>query len=127
MDLQYKELEKGIRLIQLQGKLDVEGANSIDTKFNGYCSGEKPLMVVDLAGVDFIASFGIRMLTLAAKSITVRGGRMVLINPSAEVHQLLEMTGVPSIIPIYSSLESAETVLLAKPASSTEETQKAGH
>jgi len=38
---------------------------------------------------------------------------MVIFNPTEDVLNVLEMTGIPSIIPIYSSLESAEAVLLA--------------
>jgi anti-sigma B factor antagonist len=68
---------------------------------------------VDLSEVDFLASIGIRLSMLTAKSIARRGGRMVLLNPISEVQNVLEVTGIPAIIPIYSSLESAETVLLA--------------
>jgi anti-anti-sigma regulatory factor len=50
---------------------------------------------------------------LTAKSIASRGGKIVLLNPIPEVQNVLEVTGIPAIIPIYSSLESAETVLLA--------------
>jgi anti-anti-sigma factor len=63
--------------------------------------------------VDFLASIGIRLLMLTAKSVVSRGGRMVLLNPIPEVQNILEITGIPAIIPIYSSLESAETILLA--------------
>jgi hypothetical protein len=38
---------------------------------------------------------------------------MVILNPIPDVQQVLEVNGIPAIIPIYSSLESAETVLMA--------------
>jgi anti-anti-sigma factor len=69
-------------------------------------------VVVDLSEVDFLASIGIRLLTLTAKSIASRGGRMVLLNPTADVQHVLEVTGIPAIIPVYSYLESAETILM---------------
>jgi anti-anti-sigma factor len=53
------------------------------------------------------------LLTLTAKSIVRRGGRMVLIKPNPDVQNVLEITGIPAFIPVYSHLESAETVLLA--------------
>ena len=113
MELQYSELEKDIRLIKLSGRLDIIGTGEIETKFAGYSAGEKVRIVVDLSEVDFLASIGIRLLTLTAKSIARRGGKMVLLNPISEVQNVLEITGIPAIIPIYSYLESAETVLLA--------------
>ena len=111
--MHYSELDNGINLIKLGGKLDIIGSSEIENKFAGYCSGDKVRVIVDLAQVDFLASIGIRLLVLTAKSVSARGGKMVLLNPTAEVQGVLEVTGIPAIIPIYSQLESAETVLLA--------------
>lgn len=113
MDLQYSESGNNIRLIKLIGHLDIMGVNEIDVKFAGYCSGEKPLVLVDLSGVEFMASIGIRLLTSNAKSISSRGGKLVLLNPTAEVKNVLEITGIPAIIPMYEKFESAQAVLLA--------------
>jgi anti-anti-sigma factor len=112
MELQYSELDNNIRMIKLIGKLDIMGVGQIENKFAGYCGGEKARVVVDLSEVDFLASIGIRLLTLTAQSIASRGGRMVLLNPTADVQHVLEVTGIPAIIPICSHFESAETVLM---------------
>ena len=112
MELQFSAMQNGIRILKLIGKLDIFGTGEIETKFSGYCAGEKPLVVVDLAEVEFLASIGIRLLTLTAKSIVSRGGKMVIINPIPEVENVLEVTGIPAMIPIYSHFESAEAVLL---------------
>ena len=111
MELQYSEFENGIRSIHLTGRLDILGVGEIETKFTGYCAGQQPLIVVYISGVDFLASIGIRLLVLNAKSVASRGGRMVLLGPSSEVRNVLEVTGIPSIIPIYDGFESAEVVL----------------
>jgi anti-sigma B factor antagonist len=113
MELQYSELENGIRLIKLNGEVDIVGTGQIETKFAGYCAGDKVRVIVDLSEVDFLASIGVRLLTLTAKSIASRGGKMVLLNPIPDVQHVLEITGIPAIIPIYSHLESAETILMA--------------
>jgi anti-anti-sigma factor len=113
MEIKYNELDNGIGLIKLNSKLDIIGVGEIETKFVGYCAGENVRVVVDLSEVDFLASIGIRLLVLTAKSVANRGGKMVLLNPIPEVHSVLEITGIPAIIPISSTLESAETILLA--------------
>ena len=113
MDLQYSEFNNDIRMIKLIGKLDIMGVGQIETQFAGYCGGEKARVVVDLSEVDFLASIGIRLLTLTAKSVASRSGRMVLLNPTPDVLHVLEVTGIPAIIPVYSYYESAETILLA--------------
>ena len=113
MEIHYSELDNSIILIKLSGRLDIIGTGEIETKFAGYSAGEKIRVIVDLSNVDFLASIGIRLLTLTAKSVASRGGKMVILNPIAEVQEVLEITGIPAIIPIYSYLESAETVLMA--------------
>jgi len=113
MQLQYSDLENNIGMIKLIGKLDIIGVGEIETKFAGYCAGDGVRMLVDLSEVDFLASIGIRLLTLSAKSVASRGGKMALVNPIPEVEQVLDVTGIPAIIPIYSNLESAKTALLA--------------
>lgn len=113
MQIEYNELSSGIHLIKLIGTLDIMGVNEIETKFAGYCSGENARVLVDLSGVDFLASIGIRLLVSNAKSLLSRNGRMVLLNPTLSVREVLDLTGIPDIIPMYDQLESAEAVLLA--------------
>jgi len=113
MELHYTDLDNSIRMIKLAGDLDILGVGQIETRFAGYCAGENPRVLVDLSEVNFLASIGIRLLTLNAKSVASRGGRMVLLHPRPDVRRVLEITGIPAIIPIYDGLESAEAVLLA--------------
>lgn len=113
MELLYSEIDNNIRLIKLIGTLDIIGTGEIETKFAGYCAGEKVRVIVDLSHVNFLSSIGIRLLMLTAKSVTSRGGKIVILRPIPEVQNVLEITGIPAIIPIYSHLESAETVLIS--------------
>lgn len=113
MELHYSELNNNIRMIKLKGRFDIIGTGQIETRFAGHCGGENVRVVVDLSEVDFLASIGIRLLMLTAKSMISRGGKMVLLSPTPDVFQVLEITGIPAVIPVYSHLESAETILLA--------------
>jgi anti-sigma B factor antagonist len=113
MDLHLCTMENSIRLIKPIGKLDMIGVGEIEAKFTAFCAGDKVRLVVDLSEVDFLASIGIRLLTMTAKSVANRGGKLVLINAIPAVYDVLEVTGIPAIIPIYSHLESAETILMA--------------
>lgn len=113
MKLRYSKRDNDIRMIKLTGKFDNVGASEIETKLTGYCSGDNVRVIVDLSEVNFLASIGIRLLLSTAKSAANSGGKMVILNPIPDVQHILEVTGIPAIIPIYSYLESAETVLMA--------------
>ena len=108
MKLQYSELDNGIRLIKLIGTLDMNGTYSIEIEFVRQCSGENVQVVVDLSRVNYLSSIGIPMLINTAKSVANQGGKMALLNPQRNVSEILEITGISQIIPIYTDLESAK-------------------
>ena len=113
MKLQYSELDGGIRLIKLSGALDMNGTYSIEIEFVRQCAGDNVRVIVDLSRVNYISSIGIPMLINTAKSVSSRGGKMVLLNPQRNVAEVLEITGIPQIIPIYTDLESATAAVTA--------------
>ena len=113
MNLQFNELENGIRVIKFIGVLDLTGTYGIEVEFVRQCQGDNVRVLADLSEVDYISSIGVHMLVNAANSIARRGGKIALLNPQRDVMDVLEMIGIPQIIPIYSDLESAKAGLLA--------------
>ena len=107
MQLQYSELDNGIRLIKLSGALDMNGTYAIEVEFVRHCVGENVHVLVDLSKVNYISSIGIPMLVNSAKSVTRHGGKLALLNPQKSVESILELAGIPLIIPIYYDLNTA--------------------
>jgi len=107
MKLDYSELEGGIRLIKLNGILDLNGTYSVEVPFVRHCGGDNVRVLVDLSKVSYISSVGIPMLVNAAKAVVSRGGKMALLYPQDSVIKVLEMVGIPQIIPIYNDLDLA--------------------
>ena len=112
MNLEYSELDNGIRLIKLGGRLDLEGTNSIEKQFIQYCAGENVFVLVDLSEVTYLSSIGIPMLITSAKAISNRGGRMALLNPQANVRSVMDVTGVSNMVRIYKDFETAKERLM---------------
>ena len=112
MDLQYTELESGIRLIKLNGALDLSGTYSIEIRFVHHCTGDNLRVLVDLSKVNYISSIGIPLLINSAKSIASHGGKMALLNPQKNVENVLDLTGIQLIIPIYHDLNTAVSELI---------------
>lgn len=111
MRLQYGELDDGIRLIKLSGALDNNGVGDVEMEFVRICTGDNVCVLVDLSKVNYISSIGIPLLINSAKSLTRQGGKMALFNPPKSVENILELTGIPLIIPIYSDLASAKAAM----------------
>ena len=112
MKLEYSELDNGIRLVKLIGRLDMEGTNSIDKEFVQHCAGENVFVLVDLSDVNYLSSIGIPMLITSAKGVVNRGGRMAFLTPQANVKSVLDITGVSNMIRIYKDLKTAKERLM---------------
>jgi anti-anti-sigma factor len=107
MKLDYAELENGIRLVKLEGRLDLNGTYSVEVQFVNRCAGDGVRVLVDLSGVSYVSSVGIPMLVNTAKSVVSRGGKMAFLNPQENVMKVLDLVGVPSVIPIYYDQQAA--------------------
>src|SRR5215475_394179 len=101
MNLEYSELEGGIRLIKLAGKLDMAGINEIGAEFANHCEGEQVYVLVDLAHLTFLSSIGIPLLVANAKIVVAHGGRLALVAPQPNVRYVLEITGITHVLRIY--------------------------
>jgi len=111
MRLESELLDDNILKVTLDGRLDVQGAQSIDMKFTGLTATKKAAILVDMSKVSFLASIGMRTLVSCAKAAANRGGKMVLLSPQPLVKEVLDRTGITSIIPLYENLESAKEAL----------------
>jgi anti-anti-sigma factor len=111
MDISFEQLSDGIKLVKLAGRLDMMGAQSIDLKFTSGVATADAGVVVDLSGVSFLASLGIRTLISPAKALKARGGRMVLLNPQPLVVEVLKVSGLLGILPVYTELSEAVAAL----------------
>jgi anti-anti-sigma factor len=110
MDITISDFGGVAKKIRLVGKLDIAGAEVIGLPL-ATIAGTKTSIVVDMAGVDFISSIGIRHLVLAAKSVARGPGRLVLLGPSPLVTEVLIASGLDDVLPIVRSEDEALAVL----------------
>jgi anti-sigma B factor antagonist len=101
--------------VVLVGKLDISGAEKIDARLAKVAESQGNI-VVDMTGVDFIASIGIRHLVMAAKKVARSAGMLVLFDPNPIVTDVLFTSGLQAILPIVRSEDEARAMLARKTA-----------
>jgi anti-sigma B factor antagonist len=87
--------------VGLTGRLDIAGADAIALPL-ATLSGAKQSIVIDMAGVTFIASIGLRHLVSAAKALARRGGSIKLVNANPVVVEVIISAGLAQMLPIES-------------------------
>jgi anti-anti-sigma factor len=110
MQITVSDFGPETKKITLAGKLDIAGAQKIELPMAAV-SGEKCDVVIDMMGVDFIASIGIRHLVIAAKTIARNSRKLILLSPNALVREVLVTSGLQDLLPIARSDDEAKTLL----------------
>ena len=113
MKLETEELNDGLVKVGLVGRMDIAGTDSIAIRLAALAATDNRRVILDLSGVDFIASIGVRAILQNARAHRMRGGAMVLLAPQPLVEEVLQTTGVPNVVPVVRDMEAARNVLVA--------------
>jgi anti-anti-sigma factor len=120
MSVQYEDLAGGVRaqpvldflvareadvlIVGLRGELDADGGLLLTEFVDQIVVAEAPrVLVLDLAGVEFICAAGIRALLLARGVVTAGGGELVLRSVPRLVGRALAATGDLACFPVVGS------------------------
>jgi anti-sigma B factor antagonist len=113
MKMSVEPVAPGVVKVILDGRLDITGSGVIDLQFSAIAGSHRSI-VVDLAGVSFLASIGIRTLLLGAKAVQRRGGNFILLNPVDEVERVLDVMGVTELMPVFHDSGTALAAAMAQ-------------
>jgi len=110
MEIEVTDLGRTAR-VALQGRLDASGVECVEARFAaGVVPGGKHALV-DLSGVTFMSSTGIRMLITVARALRRKDARMVVFGAQPMVRASLEHVSLGAIIPLAPD-ETAAAALL---------------
>jgi anti-anti-sigma factor len=110
MQIEHDDLEDGVRMIRLKGRLDLEGAEAVDLKLTSLAAVRKGYVIVDLDAVEFMSSIGLSVIVRVARALS---GRLVLLHPRPNVADVLTRTQIDQVIPVCLDLNAARTAVLA--------------
>jgi anti-sigma B factor antagonist len=113
MPFETHETADGVIKVVLTGRLDFIRAQALDGPLNAVAESRRA-MVIDLSGVEFIASLGLRTLIKCAKTINRKKGRLALLSPRPVVAEIIHISGIEELIPVFQS--EAEALAAVAPA-----------
>ena len=86
-----------VHVIELRGELDLDGAPQLEEELHSVERSDAASIVVDLGGLEFIDSTGVRLLVLAADRSPE--GRFSLLRGPHQVHRVFELTDLADRLP----------------------------
>ena len=112
MELKVINADDGYTHLALIGKLDIVGVGAVENKFIGFTAARKKGALVDLSGVTFMGSMGLRIFLSAAKALNMEHKKLILLNPQPLVKDVLEASGIGDVVSITDNAD--EALALAK-------------
>ncbi|HVZ45991.1 MAG TPA: STAS domain-containing protein [Ramlibacter sp.] len=107
MEFEVSQLDDHCNLVRLTGRMDSPGVDRIETRFTAAVTAANRDAVVDLSGVDFLASMGIRMFIANARAMSGKGKRLALFGATEMVRDVLESVAIDQIIPVAADQDQA--------------------
>ena len=80
--------------VRLEGEVDVSTATDLAFVLDDVIGREAPLLTIDLTGVTFLDSSGLRVLLRSERAVRESGGGLVLAGAGRTVSRILDMAGV---------------------------------
>lgn len=112
MKLQHENLSDALLKVSLAGRMDIVGTSEIEHQLAAALTARGVSVILDMAEVSYLASIGIRSLIVNARAVTRRGQKLVLAAATPAVAEVLSVSGVDQLIPLYPDVASAQQALI---------------
>jgi anti-anti-sigma factor len=95
------------RVITLTGRLDVTTSPEVEAELLGTIAAGGHHLVLDVSGLEYASSAGIRVLIIAGKEARDAGGELVFAAPNPHIRQILEISGFRKLFRIVATVGEA--------------------
>jgi anti-sigma B factor antagonist len=99
--------QEHVTLVEVRGRVDSMNADQLGDRLSKAIDGGQTHIVLDLSGVDYMSSAGLREIVTALKKAKRLTGDVRIAQPSYRVREVLEMAGLDTILQIYPTQNEA--------------------
>ena len=105
------QIRDGVCILRLQGRFVTGSDAEFVSARNHLQKIGIAKAVVDLSAVPYIDSTGLAFVVELHKSLASRGGQLFLADANQRVREVLQLTRIGEIIPLFQDVEDAEAAL----------------
>jgi anti-anti-sigma factor len=100
--------EKGdVVVVRVQGRLDAASSPQLEKRLNAIVESGHFKMILNLSGVDYLSSAGMRLMLSVSKKLKHLEGKVVACSLNDEVMDVIKMAGFHQVLEIYPSEEES--------------------
>jgi anti-anti-sigma factor len=101
------QVEGTALVASVRGKVDTVSASVFEKGLGKALEREEKLLVIDLSGMEYISSAGLRVILSAAKTMKARGGEVRLVIIQGPVRKVFQISGFLSLFKTFETKDQA--------------------
>ncbi|MDD4127583.1 MAG: STAS domain-containing protein [Methanomicrobium sp.] len=106
MNINYSDKDS-ISIIHISGRIDGNNSSEVEEELNSVLETGKKKILIDLSGVDYISSSGLRVFLSTRKRVKSFNARMILSGLKPFVMSVFTISGFTNLFEIYEDCDTA--------------------
>ena len=106
LDLDERE-ENGVTVVDVEGKMTTTTSPEADSYLKELLADGVSQLLLNLEGLDFVASTGLRVILATGKKLMATGGRLALCSLNPTVADVFRMSGFSQMFDVFDTEEEA--------------------
>ena len=94
-------------IVSAKGRIDGANATEVQGVLSSAIEPGVKLMLLDLGGLTYISSAGLRVIMLTARTLDRSGAKFAVGSPAGPIREVFQISGFDQIIPIFDSQAEA--------------------
>ena len=95
------------KIVKLEGKLDVNLSISVETELEQLVEAGSNKLILELSGVEYLSSSGIRVFISIMRKIKSKDGKLVLACVPDIIKKILKTVELEDLFEVYESVDDA--------------------
>ena len=101
------ESYKRVDVVTVTGRIDSSNASELEKAFKDLANDGRYRLVVDLHGIDYMSSAGLRALVASLRENKKHNGDLRIANPSERMDEVLKLAGLNTVFSVYEDTTAA--------------------
>lgn len=111
LNITSQTVSNTVALVKLAGELDSGNFDTLEDEFNKLLESGVQGIILDLSGLDAIASAGLGAIVYLSRVLATRRGKLVVASPRPKILGLLELLGLGETLTVTDSPEQARKLV----------------
>ena len=111
LDIKVTERDHGVSVISPVGSIDSNTYAQLDKEAEIVLSQKPKVIVLDMSGVDYMSSAGVRVVFKIKKALSAASGTLTMVNLQPQIQKVFDIINALPELNVFKSIEELDNYL----------------